>query len=81
MNAGFYSVNAQGELVAKLKYQHATGEVRTEAGLFRSIEITSIDLESGIVSGNFSGLLTDASNEIIEATDGQFIGVFFSIEE
>lgn len=81
LSEGFYSVNADGELVARLIYQNDLEEARTELGFFRSIEITSIDFESGIVSGTFLGLLSKENNDTIEATNGNFIGVFFSIEE
>jgi hypothetical protein len=81
LSVGTYSVNAHGELVARMFYQDGEEMSRTESGLFRSVEITQIDLDSGIVSGIFSGFLSDENNQILEATNGQFIGVFFSIEE
>lgn len=80
LSTGIYSVNAEGELVAHLSFENDSEESKTESGLFRSIEITQIDLESGIVSGLFSGFLSDENDQTIEATNGKFIGVFFSQE-
>ena len=69
----------RGELVANIRYINGTQEISTEIGFFREIEITSIDLDSGIVYGRFSGILANPENNIY-LNEGQFTGVFFSVE-
>jgi hypothetical protein len=81
LSEGIYGVNASGELIAQMIYQDGDQEIRTKSGSFRSVEITQIDFESGIVSGIFSGFLSGENNHTIAATNGSFIGVFFTAEQ
>ena len=77
LTEGIYSFNEHGEFTANI-IRNVDGEIaHTEAGFFRQIEITSIDLDSGIIYGGFSGILSGN----IQLSDGKFIGVFFSVEE
>ena len=80
LTEGVYSINEDGELVANIEYINGAQESSTEAGFFRQIEITSIDIDSGIVYGRFSGILSSSGNNIY-LNEGQFTGVFFSVEQ